>query len=176
MFFVWPFSAPCSASPTWSGTSSEKGQASALLSQAASHSSGALQGGIHPDFTGQDYLHILQAAKAGAPDIHVHAFSPLEVSQGAHTLGIPVLDFLQQLKAAGLGSLPGGSTSAFFYSWRAMESLTGCGLEPTLQGGLHLLAWGCRAITWLDLQTLSAPCGATSQRRKLAASHAIVSM
>jgi hypothetical protein len=36
--------------------------------------------GIHPDFTGQRYLDILAAAKAGAPDIHVHAFSPLEVT------------------------------------------------------------------------------------------------
>ena len=40
-----------------------------------------MQGGIHPDFTGETYLRILQAAKAGAPGIHVHAFSPLEVTQ-----------------------------------------------------------------------------------------------
>ena len=38
-----------------------------------------MQGGIHPSFTGQSYLDLLAAAKAGAPDIHVHAFSPLEV-------------------------------------------------------------------------------------------------
>ena len=48
-----------------------------------------MQGGIHPDFTGDSYLRILEAAKAGAPDIHVHAFSPLEVSQaqGREDLG-----------------------------------------------------------------------------------------
>lgn len=40
-----------------------------------------MQGGIHPDFTGETYLRILRAAKEGAPDIHVHAFSPLEVTQ-----------------------------------------------------------------------------------------------
>lgn len=40
-----------------------------------------MQGGIHPDFTGQTYLDILAAAKEGAPRIHVHAFSPLEVRQ-----------------------------------------------------------------------------------------------
>jgi hypothetical protein len=40
-----------------------------------------MQGGIHPDFTGDTYLRLLEAAKAGAPDIHVHAFSPLEVTQ-----------------------------------------------------------------------------------------------
>ena len=48
------------------------------------------QGGIHPDFDGKTYLAILAAAKAGAPDIHVHAFSPLEVQQGAATLGWPL--------------------------------------------------------------------------------------
>eukprot|EP00884_Botryococcus_braunii_P011815 jgi/Botrbrau1/20634/Bobra.113_1s0059.2 len=66
-----------------------------------------MQGGIHPDFTGEDYLRLLAAAKAGARDIHVHAFSPLEVWQGAATLGLPLRDFLLELKLAGLGSLPG---------------------------------------------------------------------
>lgn len=47
-----------------------------------------MQGGIHPDFTGQTYLDILEVVKAAAPEIHVHAFSPLEVFQGAATLGI----------------------------------------------------------------------------------------
>lgn len=66
-----------------------------------------LQGGIHPAFTGQTYLDVLHAVKEAAPDIHVHAFSPLEVTQGATTLGIPLEAFLRQLKAAGLGTLPG---------------------------------------------------------------------
>jgi FO synthase len=52
-------------------------------------------------------LRILEAAKEGAPGIHVHAFSPLEVWQGAKTLGLPLRDFLRQLADAGLGSLPG---------------------------------------------------------------------
>ena len=66
-----------------------------------------LQGGIHPNYTGQKYLDVLSAVKAGAPNMHIHAFSPLEVWQGAATLGITVKQFLEQLKAAGLGSLPG---------------------------------------------------------------------
>ncbi len=41
-----------------------------------------MQGGIHPSFTGDTYLRLLAAAKRGAPDIHVHAFSPLEVGGG----------------------------------------------------------------------------------------------
>ena len=66
-----------------------------------------MQGGIHPHYTGATYLAILDAAKRAVGDIHVHAFSPLEVSQGARTLGIPVGAFLDRLRGAGLGSLPG---------------------------------------------------------------------
>ena len=66
-----------------------------------------LQGGIHPEFTGDTYLRILRACKEAVPDIHVHAFSPLEVLHGADSLGLPVQTFLQRLKDAGLGSLPG---------------------------------------------------------------------
>lgn len=66
-----------------------------------------MQGGIHPSFTGQTYLDICRAAKEAVPEIHVHAFSPLEVSHGARTLGLSVREFLVELKAAGLGSLPG---------------------------------------------------------------------
>jgi FO synthase len=66
-----------------------------------------LQGGIHPSYTGQTYLDIVQTAKAAVPDIHVHGFSPLEVMHGATTLGLSLRAFLEQLKAAGLGSLPG---------------------------------------------------------------------
>ena len=66
-----------------------------------------MQGGIHPDYTGQTYLDILHTVRAAAPAMHVHAFSPLEVSQGAATLGIDIEDFLRQLKTAGLNTLPG---------------------------------------------------------------------
>lgn len=66
-----------------------------------------LQGGIHPRYTGETYLSILRAVKDACPDLHVHAFSPLEVSQGARTLGMPVSDYLSMLRDAGLGSLPG---------------------------------------------------------------------
>ena len=66
-----------------------------------------LQGGIHPDYTGETYLSICRAIKAAEPAIHVHAFSPLEIWQGAATLGRTVPDFLAELQEAGLGSLPG---------------------------------------------------------------------
>ncbi len=53
-----------------------------------------LQGGIHPDYTGETYLGICRAIKAAVPDMHIHAFSPLEVTQGAATLGLPIRSFL----------------------------------------------------------------------------------
>jgi FO synthase len=66
-----------------------------------------MQGGIHPEYTGATYLRICRAIKEAVPDIHIHAFSPLEIWQGAKTLGRTVPDFLRELKAAGLTSLPG---------------------------------------------------------------------
>jgi FO synthase len=66
-----------------------------------------LQGGIHPRYTGETYLAICRAIKRAAPGLHIHAFSPLEISQGAATLGMAVSDFLSELRAAGLSSLPG---------------------------------------------------------------------
>ena len=66
-----------------------------------------MQGGIHPDYTGETYLQICEAVKDALPDMHVHAFSPLEVHQGAETLGIPVKEFLGRLRDSGLGTLPG---------------------------------------------------------------------
>ena len=66
-----------------------------------------MQGGIHPEYTGATYIEILQAVKAAAPDMHVHAFSPLEVWQGAATLGLGLETYLGRLREAGLGTLPG---------------------------------------------------------------------
>jgi FO synthase len=66
-----------------------------------------LQGGIHPDYTGETYLGITRAIRRALPGMHIHAFSPLEISQGAATLGLSVEEFLVRLKEAGLGTLPG---------------------------------------------------------------------
>ena len=66
-----------------------------------------LQGGIHPDYTGETYIGICKAIKAAVPGMHIHAFSPLEVTQGAATLGLSLTEFLARLKDAGLGTLPG---------------------------------------------------------------------
>jgi FO synthase len=66
-----------------------------------------LQGGIHPDFDGDYYLAVTRAVKDVAPDIHVHGFTALEVTEGARRLGVPLRDYLRDLKDAGLSTLPG---------------------------------------------------------------------
>ena len=66
-----------------------------------------LQGGIHPDYDGNTYIEITETLKAALPGLHIHAFSPLEVHQGAQTLGVSLARFLDRLREAGLGSLPG---------------------------------------------------------------------
>ena len=79
-----------------------------------------LQGGIHPNYTGDTYVDILRAVKGAAPAIHVHAFSPLEVWQGAATLDVPLVDFLARLQKEGLGSLPGTAAEILDDSVRAV--------------------------------------------------------
>jgi FO synthase len=66
-----------------------------------------LQGGIHPDYDGHTYRAILDAVRAAAPDIHIHAFSPLEITHGARTLGLSLHAYLAGLRDAGLSTLPG---------------------------------------------------------------------
>lgn len=66
-----------------------------------------LQGGIHPDYDGNTYISILRAVRAAAPDIHIHAFSPLEITHGAQSLGMPLDEYLTRLRGEGLSSLPG---------------------------------------------------------------------
>ena len=66
-----------------------------------------LQGGIHPEYTGETYVAIAKALKAELPDLHLHAFSPLEIYQGARTAGLSLVRYLERLRDAGLASLPG---------------------------------------------------------------------
>lgn len=66
-----------------------------------------LQGGIHPDFTGEFYIDVVRAVKALVPEMHIHGFTPLEIWQGAETAGVTVRELLVRLKEAGLGTLPG---------------------------------------------------------------------
>ena len=66
-----------------------------------------LQGGIHPDFDGDYYIDVTRAVREAVPDIHVHGFTALEVTEGARRLSEPLADYLRRAKEAGLRSLPG---------------------------------------------------------------------
>ena len=66
-----------------------------------------MQGGIHPDLPGTAYFDIVREVKKRVPDMHVHAFSPMEVVNGASRTGLSIREWLTEAKAAGLGSIPG---------------------------------------------------------------------
>ena len=66
-----------------------------------------MQGGIHPDLPGTAYFEIASEVKRRRPDLHVHAFSPMEVLNGASRTGLPIREWLVRAKEAGVGSLPG---------------------------------------------------------------------
>jgi FO synthase len=104
-----------------------------------------MQGGIHPSYTGQKYLDLCRTVKDAVPQIHMHAFSPLEVHQGAHTLGMPVIDFLRELKAAGLNTLPGTAAEILDDEVRAV-----------------LCADKIRTQTWLDVMRAAHAVGLRS--------------
>jgi FO synthase len=66
-----------------------------------------IQGGLHPSLPGEFYFQILDAIKARVPDIHIHAFSPMEVLNGATRLGVSFREFLEECGRRGLGTMPG---------------------------------------------------------------------
>ncbi|MHC5263460.1 bifunctional FO biosynthesis protein CofGH [Streptomyces sp. UC4497] len=66
-----------------------------------------MQGGIHPDLPGTAYFDIAKAVKERVPGMHVHAFSPMEVVNGASRTGMSIREWLTAAKEAGLDSIPG---------------------------------------------------------------------
>ena len=66
-----------------------------------------LQGGIHPDFDGNYYIDVARAVSEAVPEIHIHGFTALEVTEGARRLDEPLNSYLRRLKDAGLKTLPG---------------------------------------------------------------------
>ena len=79
-----------------------------------------LQGGIHPDFDGDYYIDVCRAVKEAAPDIHMHGFTALEVTEGAKRLGEPLDVYLRRLMDAGLRTLPGTAAEILDDEVRAM--------------------------------------------------------
>lgn len=66
-----------------------------------------MQAGIHPDLPGDTYFDVARAVKSAVPEMHIHAFSPMEIFSGSIKMGISYREWLQEAKAAGLGTIPG---------------------------------------------------------------------
>jgi FO synthase len=66
-----------------------------------------IQGGLPRDLDGNYYVNLLRAIKSRLPELHIHAFSPMEITYGVEKTGMPLPDYLRMLKEAGLGSMPG---------------------------------------------------------------------
>jgi FO synthase len=79
-----------------------------------------LQGGIHPDFDGEYYIEVLKAVRAASEKMHIHAFTALEVAEGARRLGEPLESYLKRLKDAGLRTLPGTAAEVLHDEVRAV--------------------------------------------------------
>ena len=70
-------------------------------------------GGLHPDLPFDFYLEILAAIKADSPEIHIKAFTAVEIDYFAKLTGQSAVDVIVELKAAGLDSMPGGGAEIF---------------------------------------------------------------
>ena len=116
-----------------------------------------MQGGIHPDYTGETYLAICRAVKEAVPDMHVHAFSPLEVWQGAHTLGLEVPAFLAALMEAGLGTLPGTAAEILDDEVRAVICPDKINTAQWLDGMAAAHAAGFRTTATIMFGHVDAP-------------------
>jgi 7,8-didemethyl-8-hydroxy-5-deazariboflavin synthase CofH subunit len=81
-----------------------------------------IQGGLPRDLDGFFYRDILRAIKRAIPAMHVHAFSPMEISYGVEKTGMPLRDYLQMMKDEGLGSIPG--TAAEILDDRVRQQLS----------------------------------------------------
>ncbi|MCF8709553.1 5-amino-6-(D-ribitylamino)uracil--L-tyrosine 4-hydroxyphenyl transferase CofH [Rhizorhapis sp. SPR117] len=116
-----------------------------------------LQGGIHPRYNGDTYVDILRAVKSAQPEMHVHAFSPLEVWQGAQTLGVPLADYLARLKDEGLGSLPGTAAEILDDEVRALICPDKVNTEEWLEVMRTAHKTGLRTTSTIMFGHLEAP-------------------
>ncbi len=99
-----------------------------------------LQGGIHPDFDGEYYLHVIEAVRAASEKIHIHGFTALEVSEGARRSEVSLEEYLKRLMAAGLKTLPGTAAEILDDEVRAILCSDKVNTEEWLE--VHRVAHG----------------------------------
>ena len=116
-----------------------------------------LQGGIHPDFDGDYYVDVARAVKAVAPQIHVHGFTALEVTEGARRLDMPLADYLRKLKEAGLATLPGTAAEILDDEVRAIICPDKVNTEEWLEAHRTAHAVGLRSNVTIMFGTVERP-------------------
>jgi FO synthase len=116
-----------------------------------------MQGGIHPDFDGDTYAEICAAIKAVAPEIHVHGFTALEVTEGARRLDVPLRDYLARMKEAGLATLPGTAAEVLDDEVRAVICPDKVNTDEWLEAHRQAHAVGLKSNVTIMFGTVERP-------------------
>jgi FO synthase len=116
-----------------------------------------LQGGIHPSFDGDYYLDVIRAVRAATDRIHIHAFTALEVTEGAKRLDEPLADYLRRLKEAGLATLPGTAAEILDDEVRAVLCPDKINTEEWLEAHRTAHAVGLRSNVTIMFGAIEQP-------------------
>jgi FO synthase len=116
-----------------------------------------LQGGIHPSFDGDYYLHVLEAVREASTTIHIHGFTALEVTEGARRSEVPLGEYLTRLRDAGLKTLPGTAAEILDDEVRAVLCPDKISTEEWLEAHRTAHAVGLRSNVTIMFGSVEQP-------------------